>query len=125
VESAAQGTLFLDEIEALPVLLQAKLLSVIEEKRVRRLGVVQSRQLDVKFMAATQTDLSVRVTEGRFRSDLYHRLAVVLLEIPPLRERGADILLLAQHFVRQYAAAHGLLPKQLSRDAEVWLRGYG
>ena len=125
VESAAHGTLFLDEIDALPVLLQAKLLSAIEEKRVRRLGAVQSRQLDVKFIAATPTELSVRVTEGHFRPDLYHRLAVVLLEIPPLRERGEDILILAQHFVRQYAAAHGLLPKQLSRDAEVWLQDYG
>ena len=83
VESAAHGTLFLDEIDALPVLLQGKLLSAIDEKRVRRLGAVQSRQLDVKFIAATLTDLSVRVTEGRFRPDLYHRLAVVLLEIPP------------------------------------------
>jgi transcriptional regulator with PAS, ATPase and Fis domain len=88
VESTAHGTLFLDEIDALPGLLQAKLLSVIEEKRVRRLGAVQSRQLDVKFIAATPTDLSVGVAEGRFRPDLYHRLAVVLLEIPPLRERG-------------------------------------
>src|SRR5262249_26918579 len=125
VESAAHGTLFLDEIDALPVLLQAKLLSAIEEKRVRRLGAVASRQLDVKFIAATSTDLSVRVAEGQFRPDLYHRLAVVLLAIPPLRERGEDILVLAQHFVRQYAAAHGLLPKQVSRDAEVWLLGYG
>ena len=125
VESAAHGTLFLDEIDALPLLLQAKLLSAIEEKRVRRLGAVASRQLDVKFIAATPTDLSVRVTEGRFRPDLYHRLAVVLLEIPPLRERGEDILVLAQHFVRQYAEAHGLLPKQLSRDAEAWLQDYG
>jgi len=123
-EAASGGTLFLDEIEALPVLLQAKLLSVLEEKRVRRLGAVQSRQLDVKFIAATPTELSVRVTEGRFRPDLYHRLAVVLLEIPPLRERGADILVLAQHFVRQYAVAHGLRPKPLSRDAEAWLRDY-
>lgn len=125
VESAAHGSLFLDEIDALPVLLQAKLLSVIEEKRVRRLGAVEGRQLDVKFLAATLTELSVRVTEGRFRPDLYHRLAVVLLEIPPLRARGEDILVLAQHFVRQYAQAHGLLPKRLSRDAEAWLRGYG
>jgi transcriptional regulator with AAA-type ATPase domain/class 3 adenylate cyclase/tetratricopeptide (TPR) repeat protein len=124
VESAAHGTLFLDEIDALPVLLQAKLLSVIEEKHVRRLGAVESRQLDVKFIAATPTDLSLRVAEGRFRPDLYHRLAVVLLEIPPLRERGEDILVLAQHFVRQYAAAHGFRPKPLSRDAEAWLRGY-
>ena len=101
MESAAHGTLFLDEIDALPVLLQAKLLSAIEEKRVRRLGAVQSRQLDVKVITATPTDLSVRVAEGRFRPDLYHRLAVVLLEIPPLRERGEDILVLAQHFLRQ------------------------
>src|SRR5499433_2845246 len=78
VESASHGTLFLDEIDALPVLLQAKLLSTIDEKRVRRLGAVGSRQLDVKVIAATQTDLSQRVTEGHFRPDLYHRLAVVV-----------------------------------------------
>ena len=125
LESAAHGTLLLDEIDALPVLLQAKLLSAIEEKRVRRLGAVVSRQLDVKFIAATATELSTSVAEGRFRPDLYHRLAVVLLEIPPLRERGEDILLLAQHFVRQYTTAHGLPPKQLSRDAEGWLQAYG
>jgi len=83
VESAVHGTLFLDEIDALPVLLQAKLLSTIEEKRVRRLGAVRSRHFDVKFIAATPTDLSTCVAEGRFRPDLYHRLAVVLLEIPP------------------------------------------
>jgi transcriptional regulator with PAS, ATPase and Fis domain len=83
LESASHGTLFLDEIDALPLPLQAKLLSVIEEKRVRRLGAVTSRQLDVKLIAATPTDLSVRVAEGRFRPDLYHRLAVVVLEIPP------------------------------------------
>jgi transcriptional regulator with AAA-type ATPase domain/tetratricopeptide (TPR) repeat protein/class 3 adenylate cyclase len=124
VESASHGTLFLDEIDALPLLLQAKLLSVVEEKRVRRLGAVESRHLDVKFIAATPTDLSVRVTEGHFRPDLYHRLAVVLLAIPPLRERGEDILLLAQHFVRQYAEAYGLPPKPLSRDAEAWLLGH-
>jgi DNA-binding NtrC family response regulator/tetratricopeptide (TPR) repeat protein/class 3 adenylate cyclase len=124
LESAVHGTLFLDEIDALPVLLQAKLLSVIEEKRVRRLGAVASRQLDVKFIAATASELSGRVTEGHFRPDLYHRLAVVLLEIPPLRVRGEDILVLALHFVRQYAQAHGLPPKQLSREAEAWLRDY-
>ena len=126
VESAAHGTLFLDEIDALPLLLQSKLLSAIDEKRVRRLGAVASRQLDVKFIAATPTDLSVRVTEGHFRPDLYHRLAVVLLEIPPLRERGEDILVLAQHFVRQYAAgAWAPAASSVSRDAEAWLQGYG
>ena len=124
LESATHGTLFLDEIDALPLALQSKLLSAMDDKRVRRLGAVASRQLDVKFIAATPTDLSLGVAEGRFRPDLYHRLAVVLLAIPPLRERGEDILVLAQHFVRQYAAAHGLRPKQWSRDAAAWLRGY-
>jgi two-component system, NtrC family, response regulator AtoC len=125
MESASHGTLFLDEIDALPLPLQSKLLNAIEEKCVRRLGAVEGRQLDVKLIAATSMDLSVHVAEGRFRPDLYHRLAVVLLEIPPLRERGEDILVLAQHFVRQYAVAHGLLPKQLSQDAEGWLQDYG
>jgi two-component system, NtrC family, response regulator AtoC len=125
MESASRGTLFLDEIDALPLPLQSKLLSAIEEKRVRRLGAVEGRQLDVKLIAATPTDLSVRVAEGRFRADLYHHLAVVILEIPPLRERGDDILALAQHFVRQYAEGHGLASKRLHRDAAAWLRGYG
>jgi two-component system, NtrC family, response regulator AtoC len=125
LESATQGTLFLDEIDALPLPLQAKLLSALEEKRVRRLGAVAERQLDVKLIAATPTDLSICVTEGRFRPDLYHRLAVVVLEIPPLRERGADILLLARHFLRQYAQTHGLVPKRLSQEAEGWLQQYG
>ena len=124
MESAVHGTLFLDEIDALPVLLQSKLLSAMDEKRVRRLGAVASRQLDVKFITATPTDLSRRVLEGQFRADLYHRLAVLILDIPPLRERGADILVLAQHFLRQYAEAHGLPPRQVSRDAAAWLQGY-
>ena len=70
--------------------------------------------LDVKLIAATQTDLTPARHEGTFRADLYHRLAVVVLELPPLRERGDDILVLARHFLRQYAAAHGLPPKRLS-----------
>jgi two-component system, NtrC family, response regulator AtoC len=125
LESASHGTLFLDEIDALPLPLQGKLLSAFEEKRVRRLGAIAERHLDVKLIAATPTDLSVRVTQGRFRPELYHRLAVVILEIPPLREHGEDILLLAQHSLRRYAEAHGLVPKRLSRDAEAWLQGYG
>jgi DNA-binding NtrC family response regulator/tetratricopeptide (TPR) repeat protein len=125
MESAVHGTLFLDEIDALPLLLQSKLLSAMDEKRVRRLGAVASHQLDVKFIAATPTDLSRRVTAGHFRADLYHRLAVVILDIPPLRERGADMLVPAQHFLRQYAEAHGLPPRQVSSHAAAWLQGYG
>jgi DNA-binding NtrC family response regulator len=80
--------------------------------------------VDVKLIAATQVDLNARILEGHFRADLYHRLAVILLHIPPLRERGEDILILAQEFLRQYAEAHQLIPKQLRPDAETWLQSY-
>jgi DNA-binding NtrC family response regulator len=123
-EAASEGTLFLDEIDALPSPLQGKLLTVIEAKRVRRLGAVVERPLDVKLTVATQADLQARIAEGGFRADLYHRLAVVLLDVPPLRERGADIVLLAQHYLQRYAEAHRLSGKWLSPQAEAWLRRY-
>ena len=123
-QAAAGGTLFLDEVDALPLSLQHKLLKAIEEKRIRRLGAVREHLVDVKLIAATQTDLRARVSDGHFRADLYHRLAVILLHIPPLRERGEDILILAQEFLRQYAEAHRLIPKQLSPEAETWLQRY-
>jgi DNA-binding NtrC family response regulator/tetratricopeptide (TPR) repeat protein len=123
-EAASGGTLFLDEIDSLPAPLQAKFLTVIEEKRVRRVGAVVERPVDVKLIAATQADLAQLVAAGRFRPDLYHRLAVVLLGIPTLRERGGDIVLLGHHFLARYAGAHGLSPKRLSVAAEEWLRTY-
>jgi two-component system, NtrC family, response regulator AtoC len=123
-EAASSGTLFLDEIDALPRPLQGKLLTAIEEKRVRRVGAVVAQAVDVKVIAATQADLSSYVATGRFRADLYHRLAVIVLALPPLRERGDDVLLLAQQWLRQYAEGHGLVPKRLSRAAEAWLQGY-
>jgi two-component system, NtrC family, response regulator AtoC len=123
-EAASKGTLFLDEIDTLPLLLQGKLLTAIEEKRVRRVGAVAARAVDVKLIAATQVELSTHVAAGRFRADLYHRLAVVVLELPPLREREEDVLLLAQQWLRQYAEGHGLVPKHLSGAAEAWLRDY-
>jgi hypothetical protein len=104
--------------------LQSKLLKVIEDKRVRRLGAVTERPVDVKLVAASQAELSALVKAGRFRADLYHRLSVVLLTVPPLRERREDILVLARHFLAQYAAAHGLSPQRLSAAAEAWLQGY-
>src|SRR5262249_50036752 len=121
-EAASGGTLFLDEIEALPLGLQPKLLTAIEEKRVRRLGAVAMHQVDVKLIAATQEELRQLVERGQFRADLYHRLAVVVLDLPPLRARAQDSVLLAQHFLQQYATAHGLHPQRLSAAAEVWLR---
>lgn len=123
-EVASGGTLFLDEIDALPSTLQAKLLTVIEAKCVRRLGAVVEHPIDIKLIVATQGDLHIRIAEGRFRADLYHRLAVVLLEVPPLRERGADVVLLAQHYLQRYAEAHRLSRKRLSQQAEAWLQQY-
>jgi tetratricopeptide (TPR) repeat protein len=123
-EAASSGTLFLDEIDALPLPLQGKLLTAIEEKRVRRVGAVAAQAVDVKVIAATQVELSRYVATGRFRADLYHRLAVIVLALPPLRERGGDVLLLAQQWLRQYAEGHGLPPKRLSGAAEAWLQAY-
>jgi two-component system, NtrC family, response regulator AtoC len=123
-EAASKGTLFLDEIDALPLPLQGKLLTAIEEKQVRRIGAVVTQAIDVKLIAATQADLSSYVAAGRFRADLYHRLAIIVLALPPLREREDDALLLAQQWLRRYAEGHGLAPKRLSGAAEAWLRNY-
>jgi len=123
-EAAAGGTLFLDEIDALPLALQGKLLTAIEAKRVRRVGAVREQAVDVKVVAATQAALNARVASGQFRADLYHRLAVIVLALPPLRDRGADIVLLVQQFLHEYAKAHQLLPKRLSRAAAAWLQRY-
>jgi two-component system, NtrC family, response regulator AtoC len=82
-EAASGGTLFLDEIDALPLALQGKMLKAIEEKRVRRVGAVADKPVDIKLTVATHADLNARVADGRFRADLYYRLAVVLLDIPP------------------------------------------
>ena len=124
LEAASGGTVFLDEIEALPLALQSKFLKVIEEKWVRRLGAVRGQAVDVKIIAATTADLGGYVAEARFRPDLYHRLAVVVVTLPPLRARAEDILLLAEQFLRRYAEAHGVRPNRLSRAAEGWLHSY-
>jgi len=98
IEEANGGTLFLDEIAELPLKLQAKLLSVLEAKRFRRLGSNQERNVKFRLVAATNRDLRQMVQEGTFREDLYYRLNVVTLQLPPLRELGDDILLIADHF---------------------------
>jgi DNA-binding NtrC family response regulator/class 3 adenylate cyclase len=121
---ASGGTLFLDEIDALSLALQGKLLTAIEAKRVRSVGAMAEHPVDVKLMAATHADLRVLVGQGRFRTDLYFRLAVLLLELPPLRARGEDVLILAQQLLRQYSEGHRVPPKRLSRAAEAWLQRY-
>ncbi len=123
-EAAVGGTLLLDEVDALPLVLQGKILTAIETKRVRRLGAVTERVVDIKLIAATNAVLEQRIATGHFRADLYHRLAVVVLALPPLRERGADVLLLARHLLQQYTTAHGVPRKRLSAEAEAWLQDY-
>jgi DNA-binding NtrC family response regulator len=123
-EAASRGSLFLDEVDALPLALQSKLLTALESKQVRRLGAVAGRLIDVKLIAATNAVLPQQVAAGRFRADLYHRLAVVVLALPPVRTRGRDVLMLAQAFLQQYAAMHGVPPKRLSAGAEAWLQRY-
>ncbi len=123
-EAASRGTLFLDEIDSLSPPVQSKVLKAIEEKRVRRLGAVAAPEVDVKLSAATQKDLAVLTATGAFRADLFHRLAVLILSIPPLRERAADAVLLAEHYLSAYAAAHGLAPKQMTDSGRAWLASY-
>jgi DNA-binding NtrC family response regulator len=101
------GTLFLDEIGEMPVLLQPKLLRVLEERSVRPLGGNSEDSFDVRLVSATNLDLESAVEEGRFREDLFYRLNVIQVDVPPLRERGTDILLLAQHFINFFAARSG------------------
>jgi DNA-binding NtrC family response regulator len=115
-EQAQGGTLFLDEIGELPILLQTKLLRVLQEREVQRLGSSENIKLDIRVVAATNCDLAKRVEDGRFREDLYYRLNVVPIEMPPLRKRRDDVPLLAHHFVDRICRAEGIPPKILLRE---------
>jgi transcriptional regulator with AAA-type ATPase domain/tetratricopeptide (TPR) repeat protein len=123
-QAAGGGTIFLDEVGLMPLALQAKLLKVIEERSVRRLGSTRSEPIDVALVAATSEDLAVATQDGRFRSDLYHRLAVVTLLLPPLRARGRDILLLAEEFLGRVCEDYGLGRLLLTEDARAALLAY-
>jgi DNA-binding NtrC family response regulator len=116
-EVAHGGTLFLDEVDHLAPELQSKLLRALELKTVRRLGATASRTFDVRILAATNSDLAQAVASGRFREDLYYRLNVVTLELPPLRARGNDVLLLADFFLRRFREQYGVPPCPLTADA--------
>jgi len=124
LQVAHRGVLFLDEIGLLPLSLQAKLLKVLEDASVRRLGSTRSEPVEFCIISATNEDLKVAVRNRRFREDLYHRLTVITLDLPPLRERGADIDLLAQAALAKSCAKYSGPAKQLSPEALAALRGY-
>lgn len=123
-EQAERGTLLLDEIGEMDLRLQAKLLRAIQEREVDRLGGTQPMKVDVRILAATNRDLQAEVRAGRFREDLYFRLNVVQLRIPPLRERPDDILPLAAHFAARYASANGLPERALAAQATIRLMAH-
>ncbi len=124
-QTAHGGTLFLDEVGLLPERVQAKFLKVLEDQAVRRLGATQSEPADVALVAATSEDLLDAVRARRFREDLYHRLAVVIVRLPSLAERGSDILLLAEHFLARACTDYRLGSKTLTPDARAALCAYG
>ncbi len=123
-EVADQGTLFLDEVGEMPLSLQAKLLRVLQEGEVRPVGASRSRKVDVRIVAATNRDLEVEVKEGRFREDLFYRLQVFPLRLPPLRERPEDIPLLAGHFLKRYVKEFGRSIEGFSQQAMECLAAY-
>jgi DNA-binding NtrC family response regulator len=117
IRSADKGTLFLDEVGELPLGLQAKFLRFIQERAVRPVGATSEFPVDVRIVAATHRNLIEEMARGRFRPDLYYRLSAVTLQVPPLRERGDDILLLARHFVAALSR-EGMPSRTLSEEAE-------
>jgi len=123
-EEADGGTLFLDEIGHLPIELQGKLLRALDERRVRRVGANQDRAVDVRIIAATHVDLHGAVAAGEFREDLYYRLNVVHLVLPPLRERGDDVMVLARTFATTTAARYGLPEPRLGTEVRDALRAH-
>ena len=115
-EVAQGGTMFLDEVDHLAPELQGKLLRALDQKSARRLGATATRQFDVRIVAATNADLAAAVQAGRFREDLFYRLNVVALELPPLRERGDDVILLAESFLRRFSAQYQLAQPSLTPE---------
>ncbi len=123
VELAAGGTLFLDEIGELPLLIQPKLLRFLEQRRFRRVGGLEDLEANVRLVCATNRELRRDVEQGSFRTDLYYRLEVVALELPPLRDRGEDVLLLAEHYVKAFTPP-GRAPVALSDASREALRAH-
>lgn len=124
IEAAEDGTLFLDEIGELPLMLQAKLLNVLERRVVRRIGSTKERAVPARFVAATNRDLHEMSQQGRFRQDLYYRLNVMSFSMPPLRERAGDMMLLATHFAAQTVRRYGLQMPAFAQEAISMIENY-
>ena len=122
--AAHGGTLLLDEIGDLPPAMQAKILRTLEDRQVRRVGATTAVEVDVRLIAATNQELDERVRDGRFREDLFYRINVISIHLPPLAEHPEDIPLLAQHFLEKYAEQHRRPPKELSAEALKALMSY-
>jgi DNA-binding NtrC family response regulator len=123
-EAADKGTLFLDEIGDMSLSAQAKVLRALQENVITRVGADKDIKVDVRVIAATNKDLKKEIDEGRFREDLYHRLAVILIKVPGLNERRDDIPLLIEHFTEKIAAEQGIAPKTFSKKAIQLLQEY-
>ena len=123
-EAAHNGTLFLDEIADMSLAAQAKVLRALQEKKIQRVGNEKDISVNVRVIAATNKNLKVEIEEGRFREDLYHRLAVILIHVPALQERLTDIPLLINHFTTLLTNEQGLEPKEFSEEALVKLHDY-
>jgi len=124
MELANGGVLFLDEVTELPLTAQVKLLRVLQEREFTRLGGTRSIRTNVRVIAASNQDVGSAVAQGRFREDLYYRINVFDISLPPLRERGADIVLLARHFLKILGPTHCLSDPELAADAEATLLAY-
>ena len=123
-EAAEGGFIFLDEVGDLEPALQGKLLRAIEERTVRRVGGIRDRRIDVRILAATNRNLQQEVQKKQFRDDLYFRLAVILLHLPPLRERGEDVVLLADHFRQRFSIKYGKDVRRIDEPARRALLAY-
>lgn len=124
LQAAHGGTVFLDEIDSLPITIQAKILRFLETGEIQPVGESGSQNVNVRVIAATNAKLQERIDRGEFRKDLYYRLNVVPLEIPPLRERIGDVGLLLQHFIEEFSRTHSLKPAKLGKEALTKLTGY-
>ena len=121
-EQADGGTLFMDEIGDMSLSAQAKVLRALQERRISRVGSDKDIDVDVRVVAATNKNLRDEIVKGNFREDLYHRIGVIVIKVPPLRERNDDIPLLVDHFVNQICSEYNLKPKEITREAVEALR---